>query len=41
MSDQIKIGERQVGDEFPPYIIAEAAVSHQGEIETAIKMTYE
>lgn len=36
----IKIGNREVGEGFPPYIIAEAAVSHQGEIETAKKMVY-
>ena len=40
MIDSIKIGERLVGDNYPPYVIAEAAVSHQGEIATAIAMTY-
>ncbi len=40
MTDSIKIGERLVGDNYPPYVIAEAAVSHQGEIATAIAMTY-
>jgi sialic acid synthase SpsE len=36
----INIGARLVGDDQPPYVIAEAAVSHQGEIEIAKKMTY-
>lgn len=40
MTDAIKIGSRQVGDNHPPYVIAEAAVSHQGEIETAKRMVY-
>ena len=40
MTDAIKIGNRLVGDNYPPYIIAEAAVSHQGEIETAKRMVY-
>ncbi len=40
MTESIQIGQRQVGDIHSPYIIAEAAVSHQGEIETAIRMTY-
>lgn len=40
MVDTVKIGGRAVGDNHPPYVIAEAAVSHQGEIETAKKMVY-
>lgn len=40
MTDAIKIGSRRVGDNHPPYVIAEAAVSHQGEIETAKRMVY-
>lgn len=40
MTDAIKIGTRWVGDNHPPYVIAEAAVSHQGEIETAKRMVY-
>ena len=40
MSKVININGRLIGDDQPPYVIAEAAVSHQGEIETAKKMTY-
>jgi sialic acid synthase SpsE len=40
MVDTVKIGGRAVGDNHPPYVIAEAAVSHQGEIGTAKKMVY-
>ena len=35
MPDSIKIGDRLIGDNHRPYVIAEAAVSHQGEVETA------
>jgi N-acetylneuraminate synthase len=40
MSDSIRIGNRLVGDDHPPYVIAEAAVSHQGNFETAKRMVY-
>ena len=40
MEKTVKIGNRLVGDNQPPYVIAEAAISHQGEIETARRMTY-
>ncbi|ODS23491.1 hypothetical protein AB835_08640 [Candidatus Endobugula sertula] len=40
MTAQIKIGDRLIGDNDAPYIIAEAAVSHQGEIATAKQMVY-
>jgi sialic acid synthase SpsE len=40
MSDSIQIGSRLVGDNHPPYVIAEAAVSHQGDFETAKRMVY-
>lgn len=40
MSDSIRIGNRLVGDNHPPYVIAEAAISHQGDFETARRMTY-
>ena len=39
MPDSIKIGDRLIGD-HPPYVIAQAAVSHQGEVETAKRMVY-
>ena len=40
MSDPILIGGRSVGEGFPPYIIAEACVNHQGNIEIAKQMVY-
>lgn len=40
MPDAIKIGDRWVGDSHPPYVIAEAAISHQGDVETAKRMVY-
>lgn len=40
MGETVKIGSRLVGDGQPPYVIAEAAISHQGEIEIARRMTY-
>lgn len=40
MSDSIRIGSRLVGDHHTPYIIAEAAISHQGDYETARRMVY-
>ena len=40
MPDSIMIGDRLVGDDYPPYVIAEAAVSHQGDINTAHRMVY-
>jgi sialic acid synthase SpsE len=40
MSDSIRIGSRLVGDHHTPYVIAEAAISHQGDYETARRMVY-
>jgi sialic acid synthase SpsE len=40
MTRTVKIGNRLVGDGQPPYIIAEAAISHQGDFETAKRMVY-
>ncbi len=40
MPETIKIGDRLVGDNQPPYVIAEAAVSHQGEVSIAKRMVY-
>lgn len=40
MSDSIRIGNRPVGDRHAPYVIAEAAISHQGDFETARRMVY-
>ena len=35
---EIKIGNKLVGNFRKPYIIAEAAISHQGLVETAEEM---
>ena len=40
MKKTVRIGNRLVGDGEPPYIIAEAAISHQGDFETAKRMVY-
>ena len=40
MSKSIKIGDRHVGDDHPPYVIAEACVNHQGNFEIAKRMVY-
>jgi len=40
MNVVINIGGRLIGDGHPPYVIAEAAISHQGKIEIARKMVY-
>lgn len=34
----VRIGEKMVGPEHPPYVIAEACVNHQGDFEHAKKM---
>jgi len=35
----MRIGEREVGLEHPPYVIAEIGVNHDGEIERALSLT--
>lgn len=40
MSDSIRIGGRLIGAHHAPYVIAEAAISHQGDFETARRMVY-
>ncbi len=40
MIDPVKIGDRSIGDGFPPYIIVEACVNHQGDFEIAKQMVY-
>jgi len=40
MEKTVEIGGRLVGDGQPPYVIAEAAISHQGDMEVARRMTY-
>jgi len=38
MARSVKIGEREVGDGFPTYIVAEIGINHNGEVETAKRM---
>lgn len=40
MIKPIKIGKRLVGPSFAPYVIAEAAINHEGDMEIAKKMVY-
>ena len=40
MSHQFKIGDRVISGNHAPYVIAEAAVSHQGEFEIAKEMVF-
>ncbi len=35
---EIRIGERTVGDGHPPFIIAEAGINHNGDVERALAM---
>ena len=41
MSEMVQIGNRIIGSDQPVYIIAEAGVNHNGDLETAIKMVDE
>jgi len=38
MSDVFKIGNRLIGDDYPPFVIAEVGINHEGELEKAIQM---
>lgn len=40
MIETIQIADREVGEGFPPYIVAEACINHQGDPELAKKMVY-
>lgn len=40
MKNTVEIGGRIIGQEYPPYIIAEAAISHNGDIDVAKRMAY-
>lgn len=40
MNNSILVGKRLVGDDHAPYVIAEAAVSHQGDFEVAKRMVF-
>jgi sialic acid synthase SpsE len=35
---EIKIGDRCIGDQYPPFIIAEVGINHEGEFNKAIQM---
>ena len=37
----MKINNREIGTNFPPYIIAEMSANHNGDIENAYKIIYE
>ena len=37
----IKIREKKIGINYPPYIIAEACINHEGRINLAKEMVYE
>ena len=36
----MRIGKREVGDDCPPYVIAEACINHEGQIALARRMVY-
>ena len=36
--DQFKIGDRTVGENYPPLVIAEIGINHEGNIEKALRM---
>lgn len=38
---QVKINERKIGNNYPPYIIAEMSANHNGKIENAFKIIEE
>ena len=37
MIRQIKIGNRMVGDNHPPFVIAEVGINHNGNLKTAMR----
>lgn len=41
MSKKITINNRNIGTDFPPYIIAELSANHNGSLETALKIIEE
>lgn len=35
---EIQIGQRKIGSKYPPFVIAEVGINHEGELEKAIQM---
>ena len=35
---EFKIGDRYIGDQYPPFIIAEAGINHEGDFNKALQM---
>ncbi|HDZ25780.1 hypothetical protein LCGC14_0682110 [marine sediment metagenome] len=35
---EIQIGQRKIGPKYPPFVIAEVGINHEGELEKAIQM---
>ena len=40
MIKKINIGTQEIGDNYPPFIIAEACINHEGDIKKAKQMIY-
>ncbi len=38
MTRQIEIGSRPIGDDAPPFVIAEIGINHEGSVEKAVRM---
>ena len=36
---EMQINDEQIGDSFPTYVVAEAGLNHNGDVETAKKMS--
>ena len=35
---EFKIGNRSIGPEFPPFVIAEVGINHEGDVNKALQM---
>ena len=35
---EMRVNDEQIGDSFPTYVVAEAGLNHNGDVETAKKM---
>jgi N-acetylneuraminate synthase len=38
MSPELRLGHRKVGPEYPPLVVAEIGINHEGDVEKAIRM---